>query len=429
VAASYDAIVVGGGFAGVTAARELSHTRHRTLLVEARDRLGGRTWTSEFAGKSVEMGGTWVHWHQPHVWAEICRYGLEITESPAASRSGWIVGRELKQGPSDELWALINDGASRLCFDAREILPRPHDPLSHDLSELDRLSIQDRIETLGFERELYDVNDATWATCCSAYCGETGLLAAIRWLALSGYDTRVMWDCLARYKIVTGTRSLIEAIASDGGLEVRLSTPVATIEHDERRVVVRTRDGESFDARAVVVALPINALRTIDFLPGLSDGKRAMAEEGQSSHGIKTWIRVRGKHDYFATAPSTYGITFFQAEYEVDGDTLFVAFGPDAGSLDPTDKGAVAAVANELLPGHEVVDVHAHNWTADEFAQGTWSMYRPNQLTRHLRELQRPEGRLFLAGSDTASGWNGFIDGAIESGLSVGRRVAAVLAS
>ena len=55
-------------------------------------------------------------------------------------------------------------------------------------------------------------------------------------------------------------------------------------------------------------------------------------------------------------------------------------------------------------------------------------MYRPNQLTRYLRDVQQPEGRVFLSGSDTANGWNGFIDGAIESGLSAARKAGQLLA-
>jgi monoamine oxidase len=64
---------------------------------------------------------------------------------------------------------------------------------------------------------------------------------------------------------------------------------------------------------------------------------------------------------------------------------------------------------------------------ADEFSQATWPMMRPNQLTRYLAELQRPEDGLHLAGSDYASGWAGFVDGAIESGITTARRVAAAL--
>src|SRR5881397_2102221 len=85
-----DVVVIGGGFAGVTAARDLRQRGYRVLILEARDRLGGRTWTAEFAGQPVEMGGAWVHWCQPHVWAEITRYGLQITESPPGRRTARV---------------------------------------------------------------------------------------------------------------------------------------------------------------------------------------------------------------------------------------------------------------------------------------------------------------------------------------------------
>ena len=88
----------------------------------------------------------------------------------------------------------------------------------------------------------------------------------------------------------------------------------------------------------------------------------------------------------------------------------------------------MAAELAQLLPQLDVVDVHGHDWTNDEFARGTWSMYRPGQLSRYLRDLQQPEGRVLLAGSDVASGWNGFIDGAIESGLTAARMARALIA-
>jgi monoamine oxidase len=63
IAKDYDAIVIGAGFAGLIAAREFSAKDDRTvLLLEARDRIGGRTWTANELGEEIEMGGTWVHW-------------------------------------------------------------------------------------------------------------------------------------------------------------------------------------------------------------------------------------------------------------------------------------------------------------------------------------------------------------------------------
>jgi monoamine oxidase len=79
---SPDVVIVGGGFAGVTAARELTMRGRSAVLVEARDRLGGRTYTPDHDGLAMELGGTWVHPLQPRVWAEIDRYGIELETFP-----------------------------------------------------------------------------------------------------------------------------------------------------------------------------------------------------------------------------------------------------------------------------------------------------------------------------------------------------------
>jgi len=155
-----------------------------------------------------------------------------------------------------------------------------------------------------------------------------------------------------------------------------------------------------------------------------------MFSEQQASHGLKVWLRVRGDMTKLVLAPSTSAITDVSPQGAMpDGDTLCLAFGPDASRLDPTDTNAVSTAVADLIPDHEVLDTYSHDWTADEFSRGTWSSYRPGQLSRCLTDLQHPEDRVFLAGSDIASGWNGNIDGAIESGIIVARRVARRLAT
>jgi monoamine oxidase len=88
----HDVIVIGGGFAGVTTARETTLGGADTLLLEARDRLGGRTWTHPWNGTDIELGGGWVHWHQPHVWSEITRAGLPTERGEDAARASWFAG-------------------------------------------------------------------------------------------------------------------------------------------------------------------------------------------------------------------------------------------------------------------------------------------------------------------------------------------------
>jgi monoamine oxidase len=102
-----------------------------------------------------------------------------------------------------------------------------------------------------------------------------------------------------------------------------------------------------------------------------------------------------------------------------------VCFGADAGLIDPTDREGIESALRGWLPDVEVAAVAGHDWTHDPYSGETWLMFRPGQLSGALRELQRPEGGVHLAGSDYATGWAGFVDGAIESGIHLARRIAA----
>jgi monoamine oxidase len=106
---------------------------------------------------------------------------------------------------------------------------------------------------------------------------------------------------------------------------------------------------------------------------------------------------------------------------------LVAGFGPDAKALDLEDHSQVEYAIHKLVPDVDVVQSAGHDWLADEFSRETWPMLGPNQLTTYLRELQRPDGRVVLAGSDYASGWAGFIDGAIESGIRASSAVQKLL--
>lgn len=175
---------------------------------------------------------------------------------------------------------------------------------------------------------------------------------------------------------------------------------------------VTTADGEAFDAGDAVVTLPLNVLSGIEFEPGLSALKQQAVQQGQASQGVKTWITVRGEVEQFLVfGGPDLPLTFAQTEYTVDGNTILVAFGPEEARLRADDADGVAKALAVWRPELEVLDVAGHNWTSDPFAGGTWPMLRPGQL-KLLRALQTPEDRVHLAGSDYATGWAGFIDGA-----------------
>ena len=80
-----------------------------------------------------------------------------------------------------------------------------------------------------------------------------------------------------------------------------------------------------------------------------------------------------------------------------------------------------------FLPGAKVLEVDAHDWNSDPYSLGTWTAFRPGQITRFGSGLRRAEGRLAFATADMAIGWTGYIDGAIESGSRAAERTKELL--
>lgn len=425
-----DVIVIGAGLAGLTAARELGHAGRRVLLLEARDRLGGRAYTSHLGQSEVELGGAFVHWFQPHVFAELTRYGLSFRVPPEPTRWSYISqGRRHDSTPAD-LMPRMEELFGRLFADTRATMPLPHRPLivEEAVSAVDHLSMQERLDTSDLTPEERDLVNAVLSTSCSARCSEAGLTAMMRWYALSGWNFGLMLDAVGVYPLRTA--DLVHALLADGEPVVRTSTPVQAVEQHDDRVRVRTRSGEEFAGSAAVVAVPLNTLEAVDFSPPLDPAKQAAARQGQASHGVKLWARVNDAPEpIFVMAPDSEPITFVATEQIFDdGGQLLVAFGPDARRLPPGNEDAARRAFADMLPStSRVVEVTGHDWCTDEFARGTWSVFRPGQLTGALGALQAPHGRVVFAGADLANGWNGFLDGAIESGLTAARSVSHLL--
>ncbi|OIK10853.1 amino acid oxidase [Bacillus sp. MUM 116] len=422
---NYDAIIVGAGFAGLIAARELTMLGHRVLILEGRDRIGGRTWTDHRLGADLEMGGTYVHWYQPHIWSEITRYNLEIYRSPAAKKAYWITGGKLRSGTPQELNDIVKECFEGLMAEANKYLPLPFSPLhSSAFKELDGTTVREYLEQFDLTTEEYDFLSSLLATDFNGPPGEGAITQMFRWWAFSNGNRYVFSDTVAGFKIKTGTRSLINGIASDVNADIQLSTTVTSIEQKEGRVTVYSEDGQRYQANAVIVTSPLSVLDRINFEPPLSKVKQAFAKEGQISKGVKVWARVKGEIEPFVCyAPAEYPLNCVNFDTMVDGDSIIVGFGPDANSLDPNDCHAVEKALRLWLPDIEVVESTGHNWAADELSLESWTMLKPNQLTAYAEEMKQPENGVFLAGTAYANGWGGFIDGAIESGITTSRKV------
>lgn len=430
---SVDVVVIGAGFAGLVAARELGHAGLNVVVLEARDRVGGRTWTDHRFGHDLELGGTWIHWVQPHTWAEATRYGREVERSPSADEAYWRgADGSTRQGTLAQFMALISDGQQRVIDDVREAIPRGIEPTAGNIQALDSMSIQDRIDSLGLDPEAQAATESVWVGHVNAPLDQVGLSSALRWVSATGGHWELMHEASATYRVVGGMSSFTAAIAADVPGDVRLSTTVVSVAHDADGAEVELADGSRIRTRRVVSTLPANAISGITFDPPLPEVWQRLSEERVASQGTKVWIRARGHVPrFFAYASQHDPLSVLKAEYygvDDDGEyTLLVGFGPDHMRIDIESVAAVQAAVDAFRPGIEVTGVTAHDWMTDELSQNTWMTHRPGQLTRDLSEMQRPHGVVHFATTDNANLWGGFIDGAIESGLREARNIAKSL--
>lgn len=425
----YDVIVVGAGFAGLTAARELAHAGRRVAIVEGRDRIGGRTWLAPRLGLDLELGGTWVHWTQPYVWAELHRYGIDLAPSPVPQQASWWNGQAVVHGEPDELIDLLDRPNELLTTRSREVFPQPFAPLtSVAAAGLDEESLAAHIAELPITAEQRSLLESFWTLNFNGRIADAAFTQALRWVALTNGDWKVNFEACATYKIKGGTKALAEAIAQDADVDVFLNTDVRGIRSEQADAVVTDVAGREFRAAQVVVTVPLHALHRIDFFPALPAARTDAVARGQLGLGTKVWFTVAGELPHFvALGAADWPLNFFQSEYHRDGKTYVIGFGPDAHAIDPTDRAAVEQAIGRLLPDVTVLETTGHSWVDDEFAGETWPMHRTGFLSESLAALQQPHGRIHFAGSDIADGWGGFIDGAIESGMTAARRILSAI--
>jgi monoamine oxidase len=428
---SVDVVVIGGGFAGITAARDLKQRGFDVLLLEARDRLGGRTWHKEVNGFPVELGGTWIHWTQPFVWAEKERYGLEIQETPgcAAERIAIKIDDQVHDLQDDQLAEFV-EGFHQFFAESKAVWELPYNS-QHTREAIvgcDALTVADRLNALqltplqrtavGGMLEILSMNQPANAS----------YVEMMRCWSLTGWNYELFNDTAARYKFTDGTGALVNAIVQDGGFEVALNTSVASIQQTPNGVSVITTNGEVVNAKRAVVTVPLNVLNSVAFDPPLSSVKQEASELKHVGGGYKVFFEVDGDPGAVMTlsrstnSPLIGSFTYKRGQQH----SVLAGFSLEPGALEkPLSEWQT--VLEEFLPGVRLLSTFGHDWGGDALSQGSWCTYRPGTFGRFVDELPRPEGHLVFASGDTSEGWRGFIEGAIASGSKAAVAIAKSL--
>jgi monoamine oxidase len=224
-----------------------------------------------------------------------------------------------------------------------------------------------------------------------------------------------------------GTVSFVDALAGDVRGTIELQTAVAAVTQEAGAVRVTTAEGRELMASAAVVALPLNCLEDVTFMPGLPAPLARAAREKQAGRSTK----VLAITDGFGarTVGSAWGHPLQGAlgMYDVDGGTLVAGFDGLGRLADPHDPLEVEAALQVFAPETRVVAVDSHDWINDPFSKGTWLTTPPGWSGGADTELAAPLGRLAFAGSDIAFEGSGYIEGAIISGREAAQHIAQLL--
>lgn len=434
----FDVVVVGAGFAGATAARELATRGLRTVVLEGRDRIGGRSGSRRMSdGSYADVGGTFVHWTQPHTWAEITRYGLTDDVVPGLADLEWVAtysaGR-ITWTPFAEVEAFTRSAYEKVMGASAAIFPNPAEPLQEleAVTALETVTVAEALQQLDLSPEEYAALSATFGAYAGQPARQASWLGILRWFAAGNDNYADFMDMVFTWKLRNGTGSLIDAIIADGGAEVRLDSPVAGVHSTDDGVRVTLRDGGVVTGRACVVATPANTWPHLDLSPELPAAQREAAEEGMAATTAGKGVAVlRGETRAMqfagdASLPFSFFTTGFRGPEE-----QVVALYTSHPDFDLSDPAVVKKAVETALPHVTVLESVADMYVADDpMFRGAWGFLRRGQLTTYVphRSFTRLDERVVFATSDISRLFQGaFFDGAIESGLRAAGEIRSYL--
>ena len=393
------AIVIGGGFSGVTAARDLARAGVAVTLLEASDRLGGRTMIREFAGVPLEFGGTWVlPDDHPTVMAELAHYGIGTDPTPDPER---FVTRLLGEQSTDPHPPIETfDAVEALFADAPAASP----------SEVDG----DLLSRL--EEAAAPAAAIAWIEAFNGYLNGASA-AAISADSFTGITAHALVD-LDHYtcKIAGGTAAFLHAIFDEQPVDAVLGAAVTSVTAQ----TITLADGRTFSADVVVVAVPLNVLSSVEFDPPLDGPLAELAASGHPGRSTKLWLRVSGLDRHVRVA--TDGpLSYLRSERMLDdGSWLVVVFGR-AELLVGLSFEEVSEELTSLLPDARLLETDSHDWNADPLARGTWMAHGPGQpallgAIEAARVASGIDSGIQFAGADLSLVNQGTIEAAIRMG-------------
>lgn len=440
-----DVIVVGAGFAGLAAAERLIGMGRSVLLLEGRDRVGGRSLSGEVAGVPVDFGATWVSKRHTAIRDLARRMGCTTTPQFKDGRNVlWMAGKRHTYKDTIpiispfvlldmiRLQTALNKLIATIDVDAPWNSP--------DAASLDAMSFAEWLDQKSAHRHsrmmMAIVSKVQWG----CLPGEVSLLHVLRYIrAVGGLDHMLdVENGQQEERISETTQEIAMRLAASLGDRLYLDTPVQRIAQTGKGVRVTTASGE-VEADYAIVTVPPAQRAGITFEPPLPQQAVGLASTwrmGALSKAFVAYDRPFWRTNGFSgESLADKGAVFitFDVSPKADGPGILMTFCDprvfDGFSLEDRRSRVIQRVVDLFGPQAATpIDYADHCWGLEEFSPGGPNpAVAPFATTSYGPALTEPHGRVYWAGTETAGEWAGCMNGAVLTGQKAAERVGSQL--
>jgi monoamine oxidase len=448
----FDAIVVGAGFAGLSAAQALTTAGKRVLLLEARDRPGGRVKPGVIAGITIDLGGMWVGTNQTRLRALLDMQGLKTYPTWLEGEARIeLLGRTVNCPREDFAPALplmaklefgMLEGRLKRMIDA---VPLDDPASAPHAREWDAMSLGEwmrrHVRTKGLRLILTLITR-------SVFCAEPDALSLLHFLFYlksgGGLDALISAEPggAQNLMVVGGLHQAAQNIADELGDAVHYEAPVLAVEQAEDCVRVVTPRG-IYSADRLIMAIAPSVAAGVSIAPMLPHARDALHQRMPMGAVIKTWIayvrpfwRDAGLNAFissdrsgfspcFDVSPPGDGPGLIAGFFDASEASIWASKSPDARRKEVLDLLVRMLGAKAMHP----IDYVENDWTTERWSKGCYAAFAPPGVWTQFGSAMRvPVGRIHWAGTETATEGNGYVEGALQSGARSANEVITALA-
>jgi len=423
-------LVIGAGAAGLAAARRLHSHGIRVIVLEGRDRIGGRIWTDDSLGLPVDLGASWIHGIEGNPIYELARQsGIPTRRTDFESVGLFYEGEELRADEYAQIDAIVQAISTRLEG------ARAHADGGRSVGEALDVLLSESLTRAAISQRVRSAVIWSLHSLITLEMGEDP-----RNLSLSAWNADEAFPG-DNVLFPGGYRQIIERLAE--GVDVRLGQTVLQIRSHAGGVTVTTEGGQ-FDADRAIVTLPLGVLQSgvVEFVPALSQTKRTAIQ--RLAMGTLNKVVLQFPTPFWPTELHSFGAVSCAEDEPVEfwnmamhtGLPVLMALvgGETARRLEQWDDPAVTTfildhlreMFRDAIPEPSAFVVT--RWRADRFAFGSYAHIPPGASMADHDALAEPAGeRVFFAGEATHRAYPGTVHGAFLSGLREADRILSLV--